>query len=425
MLESRRVKRILFILFAGVCLCGCSLSKHLARVSARVERDYAQTKEWRSLPEKTITWDQALSLLSKYSLELKEAQDSIESAQRQSLSIYTDMIPGVSYYGYMTRAISELADPMNSDELSSSINVTFSVPALTQVPYRVYSAKVRTFAAVKAKEGRYREAVTKLYQLVRNREIELARRALEDANPEEANATPDPRREQNRWQSDEKYWLDVARLIGRRDARWNILPQSMPHVNWKEYEPRLDRLGELVVCQFAMRLEQARMAQYGVALNYLPTINTSLYSPSLFSSSGGTYQGTFLDEDDTRINLSISYMLDTHLSNWDSYQQNKARYEREKIKVADELTDHRSRIQLLRRSMNEYSNWRNFMHKHMEYLSSRSPQTAEEYIERKKTLYSMRSELLNQEASSIESEAALIMEYGLPGETPEGSVKVR
>lgn len=358
--------------------------------------------------------------MEENSLELKEAQDNIDSAQRQSLSIYTDLIPGVSYYGYMTRAISELADPVQSDDLTSSINVTFSVPALTQVPYRVYSSKVHTFSAVKAKEGKHREVVSKLYQMVRSREIEMARRALEDANPEEDSTRTDPKKQQARAQADGKYWQDVARLIGRRDARWNILPESMPHVKWKEYEPRLNRLGELVVCQFAMRLEQSRMAQYGIALNYLPTINTSIYSPSLFSSTGGTYSGTFLDEDDTRLNLSISYMLDTHLMYWDSYQQNKARYEREKIKVADELMDHRSRIQMLRRSMNEYNNWRNFMYKHLDYINKSQPRTAEEYMEKRKTSFSIRMELLNQEASSVESEAALVLEYGMPGDPPEG-----
>lgn len=408
------------IVLGGVCLSACSLSKHLARVSARVEREYAETREWSTLPEKTITWEQAVKLVVENNLELKEAQDNIDSAQRQSLSIYTDLIPGVSYYGYMTRAISELADPVQSDDMASSINVTFSVPALTQIPYRVYSSKVHTFSAVKAKEGKYREVVSKLYQLVRSREIETARRALEDANPEDDTTQQDPKKQQARAQADDKYWQDVARLLGRRDARWNILSESMPHVSWKEYEPRLDRLGELVVCQFAMRLEQSRMAQYGIALSYVPTINTSIYSPSLFSSTGGTYSGTFLDEDDTKLNLSISYTLDTHLMNWDSYQQSKARYEREKIKVADELIDHRSRIQMLRRSMNEYNNWRNFMHKHLDYINKSQPTTAEEYMEKRKAAFNIRMELLNQEASAVESEAALVLEYGLPGDPPEG-----
>ncbi len=48
--------------------------------------------------------------------------------------------------------------------------------------------------------------------------------------------------------------------------------------------------------QHALKLEQARLAQYGVAMDYLPTINTSMYSPSLFSSTEGTYSGTFPEQ---------------------------------------------------------------------------------------------------------------------------------
>ena len=143
------MKRVVPIFILGaVCLCGCSLSKHLARTSARVEKMYADTLEWGKLPIRTITWEQALSLARKHNLELKDTEDEIENAKRQALSIYTDLIPGVSYYGYMTRSIAQLSDAVESDDLSSSVNVTFSIPALTQVPYRVYSSKARLFAAM-------------------------------------------------------------------------------------------------------------------------------------------------------------------------------------------------------------------------------------------------------------------------------------
>ena len=410
------MKRVVPIFILGaVCLCGCSLSKHLARTSARVEKMYADTLEWGKLPIRTITWEQALSLARKHNLELKDTEDEIENAKRQALSIYTDLIPGVSYYGYMTRSIAQLSDAVESDDLSSSVNVTFSIPALTQVPYRVYSSKARLFAAMKAKEGRYREIVSKLYRIVREREIELAREDLEKKDPEREKKLLLQGEEDLR-EREEKYWQEVARLIGVRDVRWQIEPASMPHVKWEDYEPRLNRLGSLVVCGFAMRLEQARMAQYGIALNYLPTINTSLYSPSLFSSTGGTYSGTFLDEDDTRLNLSISYSLDTRLSTWNSYQQNKARYEREKIKVADELRDHRNRIYLLRRSMSEYAAWHSFMSKQIVFLKSADKLHAEDFIERAGKLHAMQMELLNQEEKAIESEAALVLEYGMPDE---------
>ena len=399
------------------------MNRHLDSVAKRVDEMYGETVVWDSLPERTITWQQAVLMIAENNLELKEIDDQIANAERQSLSIYTNMIPGLSYYGFMTRSISALADPLSSRELTSRINMTFSLPTITRIPYDVYSAKIRTFAAIKAKEGRMRELVSKLYQQVRLHEIEMAKRALAAQNPDPQDETDQQRL--IRKQADERYWQDVGRILGDRKARWYILPSSMPHVSWDDYKPRLDRLGELVVCQYAMRLEQARLAQYGVALYYLPTINTNLYSPSLFSYSGGTYSGTFLNGNDTYLNFSISYSLDTQLNTWNTYQQSKARYEREKQKVADELMEHRNKVHMLRDTIAEYYNWRSYMNKRMAYVRSQQVRTAEEYAEREKLLYNMSMELLNQESSAVEHEAQAVLEYGMPDAPERGRVTTK
>lgn len=377
---------------------------------------YAETKDWRQLPERSITWHQALSMMRSENLELAELEDTIQRYERESLSVYTEMIPGVSYYGYMSRTISELSAPMSSDELASHVNVQFSLPMLTQVPYRVYAAKARTYAAMKRKEGKERELVSRLYQLVRQQEVESAKMALLRRAPEEEQKDSIAQQQKRLDANREKHWQEVARILGRRDTRWHIMPESMPKVKWDVYGPRMDRLGELVVCELALMLENARMSQYQTALSYLPTINTNLYSPELFSSTGGTYGGTFLGGDDTRLSLNISYSLDTKLDTWNNYQLSKASYEREKVRVADRLVDHRNKVRMLRESVEEYTNWRSYMTKHMAYLRNTPPQSAEEHIERGKLLYNMEMELLNQEGSAIESEAAMVLEYGMPDE---------
>lgn len=412
--ECGQVKRFGFIIVSLLsCLCACSVRQHIRAATDKINSMYASTKDWMEVPERRITWHQAVSMLRESNLELLEAEDQIRQAERNSRSIYTDLIPGVSYYGYMTRSIANLADSVSAEDLNSRINVTFSVPALTQVPYRVYAAQVATFAAVKAKEGRERELISKLYQLVRKREIEEAKQALADPKQVEES---DGKRQLLVEQAQERYWQEISRLLGNREARWYVLPESMPHVRWEDYNARLDRLGELVACEFALRLERTRLSQYGVALSYLPTINTSIYSPSLFSSSGGTYEGTFLSAEDTRINMSISYSLDTKLTSWDSFQQSKARYEREKVRVANELMDHKAKVRLLRKSMAEYVSWRGYMLKRMAYLRSAAPEDAEEVVEKVKNLRSMQLELLNQESAALESEAAVVLEYGMPDE---------
>ncbi len=407
---------ILLCSTALFCLTGCSLSKRLDKVSARVEDMYAKTKGWEELPVRTITWEQARDLMRRNNLELKKAEDRIEDAERQSLSVYTDMIPGVSYYGYLTSTLDKLSETVSGEnDLNSNINVSFSLPALTQVPYRVYSSKVQTFAAIKAREGKERELVAQLYETVRQRHISKKQAALQDKPADE---TEEMKRAQEARKADSQHWQTMGRLIGDPNARWEILPQSLPRIRWADYVNKLDRLDPLVICNFAMQLEQARMTQYSIALQYLPTINTSIYSPSLFSSSGGTYSGTFLSGEDTRLNLSTSYMLDTDLNTWHNYQRSKEQYELTRRMVADALRDHKGKIDTLRKSVAEYENWRSYMQKRIEFTEEMTAGNASQYIEREKSVLAMKKELLTQESAAVESEAALILEYGLPGEKP-------
>ena len=331
------------------------------------------------------------------------------TGERDELSVYTDMIPGLSYYGYMTRSINALSDAVSADDMNTRINMTFAIPTLTQVPYRVYSSKAKTYAALKTKEVKIREIESKLYKAVRTQEVDARLAAHEQNNPDKKDDAA-----ALRTGDDNKQWKEMADLLGNYEARWQILPSSVPRVRWSAYLPKMKKLDPLLTCNFAMQLEQARLAQYGVALRYLPTLNTSLYSPSLFSSSGGTYEGTFLDGEETRLNLSVSYMFDTKLNIWNQYEDSKERFEAAKRKVLVEMIDHKNKMQQLRKSIQEYNNWRNYMHKRMDFVSNTPTTTAEEYLGRKKALYDMKKELLTQEKAAIETEAAVVLEYGMP-----------
>ncbi|MBQ9095434.1 MAG: hypothetical protein IJY53_03775, partial [Akkermansia sp.] len=135
-------------------LSNCSLEQRLDSVSANIHKQFADAQSWDKLPMRVISWEQAVAMVKRCNATLADAQNAIDEAERESLSIYTDMIPGVSYYGYFTKSINQLSNNISANDLSTNVNVTFSIPTLTQVPYRVYAAKARTFAAVKAKEGK-------------------------------------------------------------------------------------------------------------------------------------------------------------------------------------------------------------------------------------------------------------------------------
>lgn len=400
------------VLLSVALLSSCSIEQRLDIASAGIHKQFADARSWDELPLRVISWEQAVAMMLRNNAAIKDAQSSIDEAERESLSIYTDMIPGLSYYGHFTRSINQLSNSVSAKDLNSDINITFSIPTLTQVPYRVYAAKATTYAAIKSKEGKERELISKLYSLVRTRGIDLELRELQNINPDLT--------EQDRLMSkqtvlteDAEHWKQIAELLGDYSARWQILPSSAPRVNFSRYMNRMNNLDELVVCAYALRLEQARLAQYQVALRYLPTINTSLYSPSLFSSSGGTYEGTFLDGENTKLNLSLSYSLDTHLSVWNSYKRNKDNYEKAKREVAVGIIEHKNKLATLKASVREYHNWKSYMEKRIDYLKKQPVNTADALITRDRTVYEMQRELLMQERAAVESEAAVLLEYGL------------
>lgn len=405
-----RIQQGAAILILALMMPGCSLEKRLEDVSKDVEQQYAKAKVWKQLPQRTISWNQAIAMIRTQNTDIKQADNDIAEAERRALSVYTDMIPSASYYGYFNKSLKELTNSWSTSDLQSNINVHFSLPSLTQLPYRVYAAEATTFAAKKAKEGKERELTAQLYEAVRRRDLAKRKARHEKKKPDEKDDILIAEQEES---ANEEYWQKMAKLLGDYSARWEILPESTPKVSWSKYKNKLHKLDELVVCQFAMKLEQSRMAQYRVALQYLPTINTSLYSPSLFSSTGGTYSGTFLDTDDTKLNMSISYNLDTHLDTWNQYKDSKEQYELTKQEVSQEIMEHKVKTEKLRRSYEKYSAWKQYMHKRIGFLRSAPADTGTDFIERANTLHQMEQELLNQEEKAIESEAALVLGYGL------------
>ena len=389
-------------------LQSCSLQERIDTLTGNLEKDFADIPSWEALPERVISWNQAVAMIKRNNIDYLNTQSNISKAERGELSVYTDLIPGLSYYNVFSKSLGDLTNEINSSDLSHNINVTFYLPTLTQVPYRVYASKATTFAAIKALEGKERELISKLYVQQRVQNLNSRKKTLQSQKPEtHAAALTDTRKEEA------AEWMELAKLLGDYSARWRILPASVPKFKWQTYRPLTEKLDQLIVCKIAMELEQARMSQYSIALTYLPTINLNLYSPSLFSSTGGTYSGTFLDTDDTTLNMNVHYSLDTDLRTWNSYQDSKTTYELRKREASARLIDLKQKLHLLRSSMDDYYTWRSFMHKRMDHLRTSTATNAVEFLENAQTLQSMQEELLNQESAVIESEAALILQYGL------------
>ncbi len=386
------------------------MEERLASAEESVQKEFDSLKSWDELPLRKISWQQALAMIDAHNTDVRRARTSITSAERNARSVYTDLIPGVSYYTYFNQTIDDWTNGVSSDKAYTNLNITFSVPTLTQIPYRVYAAQATLYAAEKALEGKERECAVRLYKTIRQQEVNQRLQHLTNHTTYNLQKTAEDR--SNEVQREASFWQEMASLLGNRDARWYVDPATMPRVKWEDYQSKIKRLDPLILCQFAMKIEEARLRQYSVALTYLPTINTNLSSPSLFTSSGGTYSGTFLDSSDTYLNLNISYSLDTKLTTWNTYKTNQENYELTCLEVSNSLVERREKLKTLLRSVEEYSAWRGYMSKRIAFERSSPVTVSDSYLEKNKNLLNMEREVLNQELKAIESEVALATEYG-------------
>ena len=240
------------LLISLLALQSCSLHDRLDSAASDLEQQYAELRLWDNLPLRTISWNQAVSMMKRSNASFTRARMSIEKAERSELSVYTDLIPGVSYYSYFNRSISDLTKAVNSDDITHNVNISFSIPTLTQVPYRVYASQARTYSAIKALEGKERELIAELYTLQRTLALESR---IEQHNQKKPEQNKQPASPLNKTASQHSQWLKMATLLGDYSARWRILPSSIPQFKWSDYRKRTGQLDQLIICQLAMAHE--------------------------------------------------------------------------------------------------------------------------------------------------------------------------
>lgn len=406
--------RIAPLLCLFLLLTGCSVSQRIERAEKEVANVYENLPDWEQLPIKRITWDQAIAIAKEKNIELQKARSTVKQAKRSVRSIYTDMIPGVNLYASMTRAIRDLSYAPKSDDISYNINILFNLPSLSQLPYRIYSAQAELFATEKACELKEREIISKIWQHVRLAELDKKLHDLDLASfNEEERKTEGALKEIEFRNKTIDQWSKLATLMGSQDARWEIIPESLPKLDRARYEKEAAHLSPAVTMQYAIQLEAARMKKYQIIMNYLPQINMNLYSPSLFSSTGGTYGGTFLNSSDMKLNTNASLSLDTKLTYWDQFRTQQEAYEYTKAELRSKLMDRRIQVGKVLKSCRDYEEWKSWMQKRIAFESSRPISTVEQMLEKRRNNIRMEREILNQEKRKIEGEAALMLEYGI------------
>lgn len=391
---------------------GCSLSKRMDSARQDLMKEYQAMPEWNTLPQKRISWQQAVAMLEN-NVEMQQARLRINKTRRECERVYRDLIPLLDLGYYYNSALLKSADNYNTNS-SFNVNTIFSIPALTQLPMDHYCRALEHFKAEKELELKRRELLAKLWQYFNEGLLEEQLRAMEEATP--ANQAADLQlRNRERELRERERSQKISQLLNNYSARWILMPETAPKINWQQYRKLAKVPDELTQTQMALTLEAARLSKLGVGLQYLPNVHLNFYSPALFSVTGGTTEGFLNGADDVRINLNIYSQIDTRLDIWSQWAEAEENHKLVEQELTQQMYEYRNKMELLLDSWKTYDDW---MHSTQAYIAFRRSQgacDAQSVQEIHQEDLALQKELLDQAKKNLERECALIQEYGIPG----------
>lgn len=404
--------RLLLPAWCILTVCSCSLEKRIAKRTEEMTRQLAAEPSWSDRPAETITWDSAVDMAMKDNLQLKQGELAITNSEYRVQEVFTNFIPGVNLDALMSKDIKQIGS-LNVQDAQYRANILFNIPSITQIPYSYYSAKASLFQAKQSMIMKRREVISQLYKA--SRDYMLARESYEmslksipfdDDGKEKKKIQEDWEARSNALSS------TVASLVGNIEKRWVIQDDTVPRVDWSKYKSAATKLDDAVLSVMAMELEAARLNIIGIKMQYFPELNINFYSPSLFSSSGGTYGGFFSGSGDTTVDMTLSMRLDTRLSVWHQLKSAKASYEILSKEMRIRMIERMEKVKKLIASRDEFEQWGNHIRGRAKFLESVTPQNSEEYRKNRDEVSNMLKEVVNQETKNTDTEAALILEYG-------------
>lgn len=406
-----------FLIFAFFLLpVACSVKPRVDSTRAEITARYESLKDWEELPCLSLSWEQAIELLEQNNLELRRARHSVEEARIMRNKVYTEFIPLVDIGNFYNKALIQ-GDSNYPDSNYFNLNIIFNIPALTQLPVNHYTRSLALFKAEHDVELKRRELVAKLWQLFRQYDIEQRSRVCEDARLPANEPVPAEILKTRELQT-KKQELELATLLNDYSVRRKPNASSLPSPDWGAFKMKAKRPDPCTQISMALTLEVARLQKLGVAMRYLPDVNINFYSPSLFTSTGGTTSGFMSGEKDVRLNLNIYMQLDTRLDIWTDWLIAKENYALTRLELTQKMHQHRNQMQLLLDSWKSYDEWKCSTQAYVDFRRRQGALNAKALADLFQEDAALQKEMLEQEAKNLERECALIQEYGLPGMIP-------
>ena len=391
---------------------GCSLSERMDSARQDLMKEYQAMPEWKSLPQKRISWQQAVAMLEN-NVEMQQARLRINKTQRECERVYRDLIPLLDLGYYYNSALLKSSDNYRTNS-SFNVNTIFSIPALTQLPMDHYRRALEHFKAEKDMEFKRRELLAKLWQYYNEGLMEKQHQAMEAGNPSTLAADIELRNRERELRERERA-QKLCQLFNNYSARWVLMPQTAPKINWHQYRKLAKVPDELTQTQMALKLEAARMTKLGVGLQYLPNVHLNFYSPTLFSVTGGSTEGFLNGAEDVRVNLNIYTQLDTRLDIWSQWAEAEENYKLVEQELTQQMYEYRNKMELLLDSWKTYDDWMRSTQAYISFRRSQGVCDAKSVQEIHQEDLALQKDLLDQAKKNLERECALIQEYGIPG----------
>ena len=101
MISFIRVLVVLCVLIEA----GCSPEQRLERARTELMEQYASIPNYDFLPERRLSWNDALAMLEKNNLEYNQALKEWRDAKRKENKVYRDLIPLVNLGYYYNTAL--------------------------------------------------------------------------------------------------------------------------------------------------------------------------------------------------------------------------------------------------------------------------------------------------------------------------------
>jgi hypothetical protein len=277
-----------------------------------------------SLPEQTLDWAEAVSLLRTRNLKLLAGRMEITNSQESLRQVFKDLIPTLDLRANVNRSLRSLATT-SFDDVTLSADSFFNVPGIVNMNARLFSARLTLLRARMVYRLAEREQLIELYKsflsFQEQRELETQFMAEERlaATIEKADSLAGQvlleelkTRRLGLEKQRETVQASVGDLLGERGRRWKLLTNGWPVLSYTgEPLPLEDtnRVAQLQMKLVAIELVAAWAQVRGIKLQYWPELTIFVTGPPLYQRASGVQH--FWSVGEIRASADFFWRLDT------------------------------------------------------------------------------------------------------------------